>query len=99
MWVMMMRRADKDNSLDRLEARRKGYAVAISVRPLCSRAEAVEFGMSANEAEGLAVSPFFKMLAGEYVRGEIDLREFHDRLDLHYYGRRGVSNALSGCRY
>lgn len=49
--------------------------------------------MSANEAEGLAVSPFFKMLAGEYVR------EFHDRLDLHYYGRRGVSNALSGCRY
>ena len=55
--------------------------------------------MSANEAEGLEVSPLFKELAGEYVRGEIGLREFHDRLDLHYCGRRGVSNALSGCRY
>lgn len=96
---MMRRRADKDNSLDRLEARRKGYAVAISVRPLCSRAEAVEFGIAANESEGLEVSPLFKELAEEYVRGEIDLREFHDQLDLHYYGRRGVSNGLSGCRY
>lgn len=65
----------------------------------CSRAEAVEFGIAANESEGLEVSPLFKELAEEYVRGEIGLREFHDRLDLHYCGRRGVSNALSGCRY
>ena len=64
-----------------------------------SCAEAVEFGVAANEAEGLEVSPLFKQLAGEYVRGEIDLREFHDQLDLHYYGRRGVSNGLSGCVY
>ncbi len=64
-----------------------------------SCAEAVEFGVAANEAEGLEVSPLFKQLAGEYMRGEIDLREFHDQLDLHYYGRRGVSNGLSGCVY
>ena len=64
-----------------------------------SCAEAVEFGVAANEAEGLEVSPLFKQLAGEYVRGEIDLREFHDQLDLHYYGRRGVSNGVSGCVY
>lgn len=64
-----------------------------------SRVEAVEFGIVANEAEGLEVSPLFKALAGKYVRGEIGLREFHDQLDLHYYGRRGVSNGLSGCVY
>ena len=64
-----------------------------------SCAEAVEFGVAANEAEGLEVSPLFKQLAGEYMRGEIDLREYHDQLDLHYYGRRGVSNGLSGCVY
>lgn len=67
--------------------------------PQYSRAEAIEFGVEANRAEGLEVSPLFKQLAGEYVRGEIGLREFHDQLDLHYYGRRGVSNALSGCVY
>lgn len=67
--------------------------------PQYSRAEAIEFGVAANRAEGLEVSPLFKALAGEYVRGEIDLREFHDQLDLHYYGRRGVSNGLSGCVY
>lgn len=60
---------------------------------------AIQFGIAANETEGLEVSSLFRQLAGEYVRGEIDLREFHDQLDLHYYGRRGVSNGLSGCVY
>ena len=60
---------------------------------------AIQFGIAAHEAEGLEVSSLFRQLDGKYVRGEIDLREFHDQLDLHYYGRRGVSNGLSGCVY
>lgn len=64
-----------------------------------SRLEAISFGVSANKAEGLEVSDFFLGLAERYVRGEIDLVDFHDLLDAHYYGRPGVSNELSSCAY
>ena len=64
-----------------------------------SRFEALLFGISANKAEGLDVSDFFLNLAERYVRGEIDLVDFHDLLDAHYYGRPGVSNELSSCAY
>lgn len=64
-----------------------------------SRLDAPMFGISANKAEGLEVSEFFLGLAERYVRGEIDLAEFHDLLDVYYYGRPGVSNGLSSCHY
>ena len=64
-----------------------------------SRLEALSFGISANDAEGLEVSDFFLGLAERYVSGEIDLVDFHDLLDVHYYGRPGVSNELSSCVY
>lgn len=63
------------------------------------RFEALLFGISANKAEGLDVSDFFLGLAERYLRGEIDLDDFHDLLDVHYYGRPGVSNELSSCVY
>lgn len=94
-----MRTADGGNLPEQDEEKATGKTLLRRSIPLCSRVEAVEFGIVANEAEGLEVSPLFKALAGKYVRGEIGLREFHDRLDLHYYGRRGVSNGLSGCVY
>lgn len=64
-----------------------------------SRADAIRFGIAANEAEGLQVSGLFRELASQYVRGEIDLREFHDELDLRYCGKRNVSNEISECVY
>ena len=67
--------------------------------PLYSREEAVEFGISANEAEGLHVSDYFLDLSNRYISSEIDLAEFHDLLDIHYFGRKGISNAISRCLY
>lgn len=64
-----------------------------------SRDDSVRIGIAANEAEGLQVSRLFLDLASEYVRGDIDLRQFHDEIDLHYCGKRNVSNGISECIY